>query len=145
MSDLDVLLITPPSRIDVYQTLSNDYAAIEPPVWSMLIARYLTNLNYNVQILDAEAKNFNHEQTAKSIADKNPKLAVFVIYGQQPSASTQCMPAGAKTCNKLNSISNNEIKTLVMVLMHQHYLKEHLRKNHMILYARGRDQLRFQT
>jgi radical SAM superfamily enzyme YgiQ (UPF0313 family) len=114
MSDLDVLLITPPSRIDVYQTLSNDYAAIEPPVWSMLIARYLANLNYNVEILDAEAKNFNHEQTAKSIADKNPKLAVFVIYGQQPSASTQCMPAGAKTCNKLNSISSNEIKTLVM-------------------------------
>ena len=30
MSKLDVLLITPPSRIDVYQSLSNDYAAIEP-------------------------------------------------------------------------------------------------------------------
>ena len=114
MSNLDVLLITPPSRIDVYQTLSNDYAAIEPPVWSMLIARYLTNLNLNVEILDAEAENFDHEQTAEKIAVKNPKLAVFVIYGQQPSASTQCMPAGAKTCNKLNSITNREIKTLVM-------------------------------
>ncbi len=114
MSNLDVLLITPPSRIDVYQTLSNDYAAIEPPVWSMLIARFLTNLNLDVEILDAEAENLNHEQTAKKIADKNPKLAVFVIYGQQPSASTQCMPAGAKTCNKLKSITNGEIKTLVM-------------------------------
>ena len=114
MSNLDVLLITPPSRIEVYQTLSNDYAAIEPPVWSMLIARYLNNLNYDVEILDAEAENFNHEQTAEKIANKNPKLAVFVIYGQQPSASTQCMPAGAKTCNKLNSITNREIKTLVM-------------------------------
>ncbi|MDC0384498.1 B12-binding domain-containing radical SAM protein [bacterium] len=114
MSNLDVLLITPPSRLDVYQTLSNDYAAIEPPVWSMLIAKYLSKLNYNVQILDAEAENFTHEQTAESIADKNPKLAVFVIYGQQPSASTQCMPAGTKTCNKLNSITNGQIKTLVM-------------------------------
>ena len=114
MSNLDVLLITPPSRIDVYQTLSNDYAAIEPPVWSMLIARYLTNLNYNVEILDAEAENLNHDQTANRIVDKNPNLAVFVIYGQQPSASTQCMPAGAKTCKKLNTITNGEIKTLVM-------------------------------
>ena len=114
MSNLDVLLITPPSRLDVYQTLSSDYAAIEPPVWSMLIAKYLSRLNYNVEILDAEAENFTHEQTAESIANKNPKLAVFVIYGQQPSASTQCMPAGTKTCNKLKLIADGQIKTLVM-------------------------------
>ena len=31
MPNLDVLLVTPPSRIDVYQNLSNDYAAIEHP------------------------------------------------------------------------------------------------------------------
>ncbi len=114
MSNLDVLLITPPSRLDVYQMLSNDYAAIEPPVWSMLIAKYLSKLNYNVEILDAEAENFTHEQTAKKIAEKEPKLAVFVVYGQQPSASTQCMPAGSKTCNMLNLITSKEIKTLVM-------------------------------
>ena len=114
MSNLDVLLITPPSRLDVYQTLSNDYAAIEPPVWSMLIAKYLLRLNYNVEILDAEAENLTHEQTAENIANKNPKLAVFVIYGQQPSASTQCMPAGTKTCNKLKLITDGQIKTLVM-------------------------------
>ena len=41
MSKLDALLITPPSRLEVYQGLSNDYAAVEPPVWSMLIANYL--------------------------------------------------------------------------------------------------------
>jgi hypothetical protein len=70
--------------------------------------------NYNVEILDAEAENFTHEQTAESIANKNPKLAVFVIYGQQPSASTQCMPAGTKTCNKLKLIADGQIKTLVM-------------------------------
>ena len=114
MSNLDVLLITPPSRIDVYQSLSNDYAAIEPPVWSLMIAKYLSKFKYEVEILDAEAENFTHEQTAEIISNKNPKLAVFVIYGQQPSASTQCMPAGAKTCNKLNEITNGEIKTIVM-------------------------------
>ena len=104
MSNLDALLITPPSRIDVYQDLSSDYAAIEPPVWSMLIAKYLSKHNYNVEILDAEAENLTHEETAEIIAKKDPKLAVFVIYGQQPSASTQCMPAGSKTCKKLNLI-----------------------------------------
>ena len=96
------------------QDLSSDYAAIEPPVWSMLIAKYLSKHNYNVEILDAEAENLTHEETAENIAKKDPKLAVFVIYGQQPSASTQCMPAGSKTCKKLNLISSGSLKTLVM-------------------------------
>lgn len=114
MSDIDALLITPPSRLEVYQGLSNDYAAIEPPVWSSLIANYLIKRNYNVEILDAEADNLTHEQTAKKIISINPKLAVFMIYGQQPSASTQCMPGGRKTCDKLNFLSNKIIKTIVV-------------------------------
>ena len=107
MSDVDALLITPPSRLEVYQSLSGDYAAIEPPVWSMLIANYLNKRGYNAQILDAEAENLNHKQTAEKILKVNPKLAVFMIYGQQPSASTQCMPGGKKTCDKLNDLSSN--------------------------------------
>ena len=104
MNNIDVLLITPPSRLEVYQGLSNEYAAIEPPVWSSLIANYLLKRNYNVQILDAEADNLTHEQTAKKIISIDPKLAVFMVYGQQPSASTQCMPGGRKTCSKLNEL-----------------------------------------
>ena len=57
MSKIDALLITPPSRLEVYQGLSDEYAAIEPPVWSSLIANYLLKKNYNVQILDAEANS----------------------------------------------------------------------------------------
>ena len=71
----------------------------------MLIARYLNNLNYNVEILDAEAENFNHEQTAEKIANKNPKLAVFVIYGQQPSASSQNMEGAGATSEELKNLS----------------------------------------
>ena len=114
MSQIDVLLITPPSRLEVYQNLSGDYAAIETPVWSMLIAKYLSNLKYKVEILDAEADSLTHEQTAETISKKNPKLAVFVIYGQQPSASTQCMPGGTKSCNLLNDITSGSIKTMIM-------------------------------
>ena len=114
MSKIDVLLVTPPSRIDVYQGLSNEYAAIEPPVWSSLIANYLLKRNYNAEILDAEAENLSHEQTAKKILSIEPKLAVFMVYGQQPSASTQCMPGGRKTCLKLNKLSSNTIKTIVV-------------------------------
>ena len=73
MSKIDALLITPPSRLDVYQVLSNDYAAIEPPVWSSLIANYLLKRNYKVEILDAEAENYDYQQTAEKIISINPK------------------------------------------------------------------------
>ena len=109
---LDVLLVTPPSRVQVYQELSRDYAAIEPPVWSGLIASYLRQQSCSVAILDAEAQGLTHQQTAEQIAAIAPRLAVFVIYGQQPSASTQCMPAGRKVCAILNALA--DIPTLVM-------------------------------
>ena len=114
MSKIDALLITPPSRLDIYQGLSNEYAAIEPPVWSTLIANYLIKRNYKVRILDADAENLTHNQTAEKILSIEPVLAIFMIYGQQPSASTQCMPAGKKTCDKLNNLSSNIIKTIVV-------------------------------
>ncbi len=114
MSNIDALLITPPSRLEVYQGLANDYAAIEPPVWSSLIANFLIKKGFTAEILDAEAENLTHEKTAEKIAQKNPKLAIFMVYGQQPSASTQCMPGGKKTCSKLNEITSNEIKSIVI-------------------------------
>ena len=55
MSNIDALFITPPSRLDVYQGLANDYAAIEPPVWSSLIENFLIKKGYSSEILDAEA------------------------------------------------------------------------------------------
>ena len=96
MSSLDLLLVTPPSRAEVYQTLSGEFAALEPPVWSSLIAQYALQRGYSVDILDAEAEGLTHAQTAQRILDAAPRLAAFVIYGQQPSASTQCMPGGRK-------------------------------------------------
>ena len=114
MNHLDALLITPPSRLEVYQELSGDYAAIEPPVWSSLIARYLLIRGFSVKILDAEAENYTHEETAKIVLKENPHLAIYMIYGQQPSASTQCMPGGNKTASIVNEKSNKEIKSIVI-------------------------------
>ena len=68
---VDLVLVTAPSRKKVYQGLSDDLAAIEPPVWSGLIAQYLTTRNYKVVILDAEAEHLDHEQTAKKLLNMN--------------------------------------------------------------------------
>lgn len=110
---IDLLLVTPSSRKAVYQSLGADIAAIEPPVWSGLIANFIRNKGYSVQMLDAEALSLTHQETAERIAKLEPLLTVFVIYGQQPSASTQCMPAGRAVCTAYQELSPGAL-TMVM-------------------------------
>jgi hypothetical protein len=114
MVGLDVLMVTPPSRLTVYQGLSTDLAAIEPPVWSGLIAAFLRRRGFAVAMLDAEAEGLDFEQTAQRIAATAPALAVFMIYGQQPSASTQCLPGASKTAARLKTLTGGTIPTLAI-------------------------------
>lgn len=63
---MDVLLVNAPSRLDVYGTLSQR-AAVEPPVWAGLLARYLRDRGWKVDILDAEAEGLDALATADTI------------------------------------------------------------------------------
>ena len=104
--NIDLLLVTPPSRLEVYQSLSSNFAAIEPPVWSGLIANFVRAKGFTVQILDAEALGLTHQETASAIIEANAVLTTYVIYGQQPSASTQCMPGGRIVATIVNENSD---------------------------------------
>ena len=79
MSNIDALLITPPSRAEVYQVLSGSYAAVEPPVWSSLIANYLIKSDYSVKILDAESENLNQPDIADRASLENDKNSNFQV------------------------------------------------------------------
>jgi anaerobic magnesium-protoporphyrin IX monomethyl ester cyclase len=103
---LDVLVVTPPSRASVYQVLSNDFAAIEPPVWAGLISNFIRGKGYSVEMLDAEALGLTHSQTAARAAAADARLTLFVVYGQQPSASTQCMPAASKVAQEFAELTD---------------------------------------
>jgi radical SAM superfamily enzyme YgiQ (UPF0313 family) len=109
----DLLLVTPPSKDVVFQELSRDFVAIEPPVWSTLLATFLCRKGIAVEILDAEAESIGFDETAKRITEIDAVLTVFVIYGHQPSASTQCMPAGRAVGKRVREAAPN-LKMLVM-------------------------------
>jgi len=110
---LDLLLVNAPSKLEVYGALS-ELSAIEPPVWAGLIATYCRNRGFSVAILDAEAEVFSATKTAFEIVRANPRLAVFCVYGHQPSASTQCLPAASETARELKRISQSHIPTLAL-------------------------------
>src|ERR1700733_14564606 len=97
-SDLDLLLINPNGRDRIYQELGEELTAVEPPLWCRLIAGYVRDRGYTVEIIDAEAEELGIDQIAEKIAARNPRLAGMVVFGHQPRASTQQMAAASPTC-----------------------------------------------
>ncbi len=98
---VDLLLVNAPGKQKVYQSLAKELVAFEPPIWGGFMANYARRKGYSVDILDAEALQLTFEETVNEIKDRNPLLTAFVVYGQQPSASTQCMPAATAVCRML--------------------------------------------
>jgi len=102
---IDVCLLKAPDSGLVYQNLS-EFAAIEAPVWAALMANYLRKRGYSVAILDAEAEHLTLEETARRVSDIDARLTVFIVYGHQPSASTQRMPDAVATHHILKQLSS---------------------------------------
>src|SRR5260221_2028698 len=94
---LDVLLINPGSRSHVYQGLGAEFSAIEPPSLAAMFATYLRRKGCSVELIDAPAANYTPREVACLAAGLHPILTVLVVYGFQPSASTQNMTAVGET------------------------------------------------
>ena len=88
---LDLVLVNPGSRTALYQGLGTRLTAVENPVWAGLIATFARRKGYSVEILDAEADDLAPAQAAERVVAMNPRLVTVVVYGHQPSASTQNM------------------------------------------------------
>lgn len=102
---LDCLIINPGSRSAVYQGLGSEFSAIEPPSMAAMFATYLRRKGKSVAIIDAPAMNWSPEEVALRIAENfEPVLIVMVVYGFQPSASTQNMTAAGQTCRAIKAI-----------------------------------------
>jgi len=99
---IDVLLVNPGNRSAVYQELGDAISAIEPPSLAGLFATYLRRNDVSVAIIDAPANNLSPRGVADAIhAEYDPTLVVMVVYGFQPSASTQNMTAASETCTAI--------------------------------------------
>ena len=98
---IDVLFITPNNPKTIYQDLSVNYSAIEPPTWSLLLSQSCRSKGYKVSLLDCLAENLNFEQSLEKIKKFNPKLLCFVVYGQNVNAGTTSMSGAVSLANFL--------------------------------------------
>lgn len=100
---MDVLFVNPNSSEKVYQSLSKNFTAIEVPVWSLLLAQSCRKMGYSVSILDCDAERLDDVTAVNRIKDINPRLVVFVVYGQNPNSGTTNMSGAMTLCQELKN------------------------------------------
>lgn len=103
---LDIVFVNPGDRKVVFQDLGKDLTAIEPPYLTLSFATYLQNKGFSVKIIDANALNITPDETAQMIKELNPRLVALIVYGNQPSASTQNMSIAGKIATTIKKIIN---------------------------------------
>src|SRR5947208_16801985 len=101
----DLVLINPASRPQVYQSLGRTLAAVENPVWAGLMATFCRRKGLSVEVIDAEADELIPDEVAERVQDLAPVLAAVVVYGHQPSASTQMMTASGQVCTSIKHLA----------------------------------------
>lgn len=106
----DVVFVNADSSAAAYQALAADFAAIEPPTWSLLLANSMRAVGYSVALIDSTAENLSHQQTVQRIIDIDPRLVVFVVYGQNPNSGTINM-VGNTECVALLKEAAPNLKT----------------------------------
>src|SRR5271168_4296856 len=111
MKQLDVLFVHANASKKIYQDLAKDFSAIEPPIWAGMLANHCRYKGFSVNILDCEALHLDEQQSAEQIIGNIARLVCFVVYGQQPSASSQNM-AGATALADIVKRSSPECKIL---------------------------------
>jgi len=104
---IDLLLVNPIAKKRVYQELSKDYSANEPPFWAALTAGFIRKKGFKTDILDTNLENLDSKESAEEINKINPKFLKIIGTGQQPSASTQLMTGVGELCKEKKKINPN--------------------------------------
>ena len=112
MSQLDILFINTTASRKNYQDLSKDFSAIEPPIWAGMLASHCLKKGFSAEILDCEALCLDDPQAAGQVKEMDPRVACFVVYGQQPSASSQNMAGMVSLAKEVRNTCGDGIKIL---------------------------------
>jgi radical SAM superfamily enzyme YgiQ (UPF0313 family) len=106
---LDILFVHPNSASSTYQGLSSEWSAIEPPIWASLLCNHCLKNGFKADILDAEALGLTDTDIAYTVVSYKPKYVCFVVYGAQPSASSQNMEGAVSAASRVREVSDVKI------------------------------------
>ncbi len=104
---IDCCFLISNSSKNSYQKLSENYSAIEPPTWALLLAQSIRSVGFSANILDANAEQLSNNDILSRLKKMSPRLVCLVVYGQNVNAGTANMSGAVDITNHLkkNSIS----------------------------------------
>ena len=100
----DILLINiGGTKKRVYQDLSADFSAVEPPFWLLLTAGYLRKQGFTVEALDANVLNLDEQETVDAVVARKARLNAIIVYSQQANTCTPIMGGVSRLCRALKN------------------------------------------
>ncbi|MCK4788050.1 MAG: cobalamin-dependent protein, partial [Desulfobacteraceae bacterium] len=137
MGKLDLLLVNPSNKKQMYGELGSSLAGIEPPLWTGLLAGFIREKGFRTKIIDADAEGWTPEYTAEKIMEYEPLLVGIGLIGANPSASsTPKMPAANKILSILKAKSSH-IKTILYGIHPSALPERTLREGNVDFVCRG--------
>ena len=103
----DVLFIHPGDHKKNYQDLSREFTAIATPMWTCLLANRTRREGYASAIYDVNVDGWGEHTAGDVIQKYNPALIVMMVYGHNPSASTQTMPAAGRIAEDIKTYNRD--------------------------------------
>lgn len=100
----EVVFIAPCNQGVTYQELEKlRLSAIEPPTWALMLAASMRAKGFSPQIIDTLAENLEDHELVARVADADPRLICFVVYGQNVNAGTTNMGGVVRQAAALKS------------------------------------------
>jgi len=87
---LDLLLINPGNWEAIYGQVG-ELSCIAPPIGLGLIAAFVRERGFSVEILDAQAENISPEEAANIVAEKNPLLSGITAFTPKMTAASETL------------------------------------------------------
>ncbi len=88
----DILLFRANNKKLTYPGLEEkNLTACEPPLWGAILAGYLRDRGHKVELWDAEVEGWSYKETIENINHLHPRLALMIVSGSNPSASSMQM------------------------------------------------------
>ncbi|MEI8011747.1 MAG: radical SAM protein, partial [Candidatus Omnitrophota bacterium] len=111
MNDL-IILTTINFKKNLYAVTSDAFSAIPPNIQQGLLASYLKNKGFRVEIIEAEVDNILIDQLIAILKDKKPRLTGIICTGANPASSTMVM-AGVNAFYKEFNAQKTNLKTFI--------------------------------
>lgn len=116
MKNIDIVLIRPNDKKNVYGTIPGKYTAIDPPIWLALMGGYLRDQGYKVTLIDAEHEDENPILTAEKVVNLNPVLVGILSIGSNLTACTWKMHGSGILAQEIKNLNG----TLPIFIWGQH-------------------------